>query len=77
MGASGRIKEMTSNWYPIIDYDKCIGCLQCYDFCPHQVYEKGSDNKPKVVNPEYCVEFCKGCGKICDQKAITFFGDKK
>ena len=51
--------------------------MQCCDFCPHQVYEKGSDNKPKVVNPEYCVEFCKGCGKICDQKAITFFGDKK
>ncbi|MCX5726226.1 MAG: 4Fe-4S binding protein [Candidatus Saganbacteria bacterium] len=68
---------MTSKWYPIIDCDKCIGCLQCYDFCPHQVYDKSSDNKPKVMHPEYCVEFCKGCGKICDQKAITFFGDKK
>ena len=51
--------------------------MQCYDFCPHQVYDKRPDNKPNVVHPEYCVEFCKGCGKICDQKAITFFGDKK
>ena len=67
---------MTSNWYPEIDYDKCIGCMQCYDFCPHKVFEKGPDNKPRVVHPEYCVEFCKGCGKICDQKAITFYDDK-
>jgi NAD-dependent dihydropyrimidine dehydrogenase PreA subunit len=51
--------------------------MQCFDFCQHQVYDKASDGKPKVVRPEYCVEFCKACGKICDQKAITFFGDKK
>jgi len=68
---------MAANWYPIIDYKKCIGCMQCFDFCQHQVYDKASDGKPKVVRPEYCVEFCKACGKICDQKAITFFGDKK
>ena len=67
---------MAKNWYPIIDYEKCVGCLQCYNFCPHRVYEIGRDDNPKVVHPEYCVEFCKGCGKICEEKAITFFGEK-
>ncbi len=68
---------MAKNWYPIINYNKCIGCMQCFNFCPHGVFEKGADGKPKVVHPESCVEFCKACGKICDQKAITFFGDKQ
>ena len=68
---------MAKNWYPIIDYEKCIGCMECYKFCPNGVFEIGSDGKPKVAHPEKCVEFCKGCGKICEQKAITFFGDKK
>jgi len=67
---------MAKNWYPVIDYDKCIGCMQCYDFCQHEVYKKGENDKPQVVYPEHCVEFCKGCGKICDQKAISYFGDK-
>jgi NAD-dependent dihydropyrimidine dehydrogenase PreA subunit len=45
------------------------------DFCPHGVLEKG-DSYPKVVNPDRCVEFCLGCAKICDFKAITYFGDE-
>lgn len=66
---------MSKYWYPIIDYEKCIGCLECYKFCPNGVYEIGSDGKPKVVHPEYCVDNCKACGKLCEQGAITFFGD--
>jgi NAD-dependent dihydropyrimidine dehydrogenase PreA subunit len=30
-----------------------------------------------VVNPDNCVEFCRGCQKICDHEAITYFGDKE
>lgn len=67
---------MAKNWYPVIDYGKCIGCLQCFNFCPHGVFEKGADDRPRVAQPDNCVEFCKGCGKICDQKAISYFGDK-
>lgn len=68
---------MAKNWYPVIDYDKCIGCLQCYNFCPHGVFEKGPDDRPRVAYPDNCVEFCKGCGRLCDQKAISYFGDRK
>lgn len=68
---------MAKNWYPVIDYGKCIGCLQCLNFCPHGVFEKGPGDRPKVTRPDNCVEFCKGCGRLCDQKAISYFGDRK
>jgi len=46
------------------------------NFCPHEVYEVPSNpRKPKVVNPENCVEFCRGCQRICLAGAISYFGD--
>lgn len=68
---------MSKNWYPIIDYDKCIGCLACVNFCMHDVFAVEND-KPVVVHPENCIEFCRGCQKgACDSGAISFPGDKK
>jgi NAD-dependent dihydropyrimidine dehydrogenase PreA subunit len=68
---------MSKTWYPIIDYEKCIGCLSCIEFCPHGVFgERG--RKPFVSNPENCVEFCRGCQKgACSSSAINYAGDKK
>nr|WP_276813876.1 4Fe-4S binding protein [Desulfurococcus amylolyticus] len=37
---------MAKNRYPIIDYEKCTGCLTCYNFCPHKVYSIGVSEKP-------------------------------
>ena len=68
--------EMAKNWYPIIDYEKCVGCLSCVDFCPHGVFEV-ENGQPVVVNPDNCVEFCRGCQKVCDYEAITYYGDKE
>lgn len=67
---------MSKTWYPVIDYEKCISCLACVNFCPHNVYEE-KDGKPIVVRPEECVDFCKGCLKgACPSEAISFVGDK-
>jgi len=67
---------MSKTWYPVIDYEKCIGCLACVNFCPHGVYEV-KDGKPYMVHPEECVDFCKGCLKgACPVGAISFVGDK-
>ncbi|ADM28112.1 4Fe-4S ferredoxin iron-sulfur binding domain protein [Ignisphaera aggregans DSM 17230] len=66
---------MAKTWYPVIDYEKCIGCLTCVNFCPHEVYTV-ENGKPKVVNPDNCVEFCRGCQKLCPTGAITYNGDK-
>jgi len=64
-------------WYPIIDYEKCVGCLSCAEFCPHDVFTV-ENNLPIVTYPEKCVEFCRGCQKgACDYDAISFPGDKK
>jgi NAD-dependent dihydropyrimidine dehydrogenase PreA subunit len=67
---------MSKNWFPMIDYDKCDGCLACYHKCSKGVYVV-EDNKPKVVNPENCVEGCHGCGNLCPQKAIVYSGEYK
>ena len=61
---------MTKDWYPIIDYNKCVGCMTCMNFCSHGVYTE-KDDKPFVNNKESCVDMCKGCEKICPEKAIT------
>ena len=65
---------MAATWYPIIDESKCVNCNACADFCTHGVYTKG-DSATKVSSPDNCVEFCRGCSKICPTEAISYFGD--
>lgn len=63
---------MSKNWYPVIDYEKCTGCLSCVEFCPHEVFAK-KDNKPYVLNPDNCIEFCRGCQRgACPNNAISY-----
>ena len=52
---------MSKTWYPVIDYDKCTGCMACYDKCKHGVYAVAGE-KPVVVKPVGCVQGCHGCG---------------
>lgn len=66
---------MSKKWYPVIDYEKCTGCLSCVNFCPHDVFEE-KDGKPVVVRPENCVDYCRGCQKgACDFDAISYKGE--
>lgn len=66
---------MSKKWYPVIDYEKCTGCLSCVKFCPHDVYEE-KDGKPVVVRPENCVDYCRGCQKgVCEFGAISYDGE--
>lgn len=67
---------LAKNWYPMIDKEKCVQCHQCVNFCPHEVYKVGEDDYPEVVNPVNCVEFCRGCSKVCEVEAISYYGDK-
>ena len=63
------------NWYPIINTVLCANCGECVNFCKHGVFAADTLH-PVVVHPEECVEFCRGCAKICPNDAITYFGDK-
>jgi NAD-dependent dihydropyrimidine dehydrogenase PreA subunit len=61
-------------WSPKIDYEKCITCGKCVDFCHMQVFtfeEKRGEKKTVVKNPNGCVVFCRGCEEICPANAIT------
>lgn len=52
-----------------VDEEKCIGCGECVEVCPSDVYEI-QDEKSVVVNEEECVG-CESCLDVCEQEAIT------
>lgn len=61
------------NVRPVIELEKCIGCLQCYLYCPDGVIRR----EGKKVAIDY--DFCKGCGicrKICKSGAIRMEAEK-
>jgi len=61
-------------WYPIIDYEKCITCGKCVEFCHNHAFdfeEKDGKKRTVVKNPYNCVVFCRGCEDICPVGAIS------
>ncbi len=57
-------------WTPKIDFKKCTGCMDCVNFCTHNVFVE-KDNNLIIANPENCVVGCTGCDNICPEKAIS------
>lgn len=66
------------DWCPRLDYSKCNDCMDCVEFCPHDVFEIRENETPKLIvkNPHNCVVFCRACSKTCGPDAIAF-PDKK
>ena len=57
---------------PVIDHEKCNGCLFCWMFCPEGVV--GKDDR----TIDY--EFCKGCGVCaveCPKQAIVMVKEEE
>lgn len=52
-----------------VDADKCVGCGECVDVCPVEVYEI-KDGKSEPVNAEECLG-CESCVEVCETSAIT------
>jgi len=67
VGAAGK----TGAWRifrPVIDYNKCIKCYQCWMYCPDIAIEAKWNEYPKIN-----YDFCKGCGicaNVCPRQAI-------
>ncbi len=60
-------------WYPTIDYEKCVNCGKCVDYCKLGTYEfeeKDGKKRSVVKNPNNCVVLCTGCDEICPARAI-------
>jgi NAD-dependent dihydropyrimidine dehydrogenase PreA subunit len=68
---------MSKSWYPVINYELCAQCGACVEKCSHGVYNKAKAPRPVVVFPEGCVQGCHGCGNLCPNGAIEYFGDIK
>lgn len=54
---------------PIVDADKCVGCGECVDVCPVDVYEL-QDAKSVCMNGEDCLG-CESCIEVCEHGAIV------
>ncbi len=61
-------------WYPKIDYEKCIGCGTCYVICKGRVvYDWDFKNmRPIVARPYNCMVGCSTCANLCPAEAIMF-----
>ena len=61
-------------WYPIIDYEKCIRCGKCVEYCTLGAFEFeeiNGEQKPIAKNPYNCVVLCTGCESQCPVGAIS------
>ncbi len=62
-------------WHPTIEYNKCVSCGSCAEYCTlgvYEVIEEHGKKKPVVKYPNNCVVFCTGCQEQCPVEAITF-----
>ncbi len=62
-------------WYPVIDYLTCLECGTCVINCPHSVFDSAKIPSPVVLNAEFCIDHCHGCGNRYQVGAITYVGD--
>ncbi len=65
------VKSDWPSWYPVLDYDRCVACGQCADFCLFGTYDR-SGGHVAVVNPQACKNNCPACARICPEAAIIF-----
>jgi NAD-dependent dihydropyrimidine dehydrogenase PreA subunit len=52
-----------------LDTEKCNGCTQCTQVCPHGVFAM-KDARASIVDRGACME-CGACARNCAQGAIT------
>jgi NAD-dependent dihydropyrimidine dehydrogenase PreA subunit len=67
-------------WYPTINYEKCITCGKCVDFCHVNVFateEKEGKKRTVVKNPYNCIVTCTGCDPVCPVGAIKHPSEKE
>lgn len=65
-------ESLPSRWYPIIDHDACLACLECVNFCLFGVYTIDGQMRPVVQSPDACRDGCPACSRVCPGGAIMF-----
>ena len=54
---------------PTVVEEKCVGCEECVDVCPVEVFEMENE-KSVPVNAEECLG-CESCVEVCEEGAFT------
>jgi len=52
-----------------VNAEKCVGCGECVEVCPVEVFEL-QDEKSVPVYAEECLG-CESCIEVCEEEAIT------
>ena len=52
-----------------VNNETCVGCGECVDICPADVYEL-QEGKSSPVRMEDCIECC-SCVEVCPTGSIT------
>ena len=58
---------------PVLNKDKCIGCMLCWKFCPEACVKPGTQ-------PQINLDYCKGCGicvQVCPKKDVLWMEEEK
>ncbi len=71
-GPVRRAEETRDRWYPVIDRDRCSGCLECLNFCLFGVYGMDAADDILIEQPDACRAGCPACSRICPEGAIMF-----
>ncbi|MEO0278289.1 MAG: 4Fe-4S binding protein [candidate division WOR-3 bacterium] len=62
--------SITVNYGPLINYELCNGCGECYKHCPMDVFEWNVERGcPEVKYVGEC-SFCCYCEILCAERAI-------
>ncbi len=59
-------------WFPVIDYERCVNCLQCLSFCLFGVYGTSPEGILEVQHEANCKTGCPACARVCPEAAIIF-----
>lgn len=75
-GAEGRVMRFDGpadeRWYPVLDYSRCVNCLECLEFCLFGVFETDDADRPVATDPDRCKPGCPACSRVCPEAAIMF-----
>jgi len=71
-GVTDLRETLGERWHPVIDFDRCVHCYECVEFCLFGVYEVTPAERVFAAVPDNCKPGCPACARVCPTAAIIF-----